>query len=335
MIFTPNFLSHIHKSGFAEQIRKGVLTIDNSEYCTWNSCFTMGLYSGGLRRVGAKSRAPLAFGGAVHAGLDAYLKAWSLKKDVHPDDPAEGWRALALADAAVTKLDSLGDARRNTRVLLSLLESYILQYSRMPSIQFNIFKIDNKPAVEQSFSIPLGEVEITFEGRTYALTIMWSGKIDVLSNYERAIAPVDHKTTTVMGEKFVDDKERSSQMLGYTFAARYLAKLLFDNMPVFGVRINALAMRQTGFEFKMFDIPYPEWKIAEWQRETIQSIRDLVSALDKFLGSGQSVPNREHCVTKYGKCAYFDVCDTPPTMRDRMIFDDSYYFISEWSPLNE
>jgi hypothetical protein len=323
MIYSQHFVAQVAKSNFVDQIRKGVLVIDNSEYSTWDSCFAMGVYSGGLRRVNARARAPLAFGGAVHVGIDAYLNG------------NEKWRDLALADAAITGLDELGDPKRNTTKLLNLLESYFLEYSRNKSMQFDILKVAGQAAVEQSFSVPLGQITCTFERQLTVVNVVWSGKIDLLTNYEGAITPVDHKTTTVMGEKFIDDKIRGNQMLGYTYAARYLSQKLFGEKPVFGVRINTLAMRQSGYEFKIFDIPFPDWKVAEWQKEVLGSIEDLVTHLDKFLTTGQVVPTREHCVTKYGKCPYFDVCDSPAIMRDRMIFDDSYYFISEWSPLND
>lgn len=323
MIYSPHFVSEVAKSNFVDQINKGVLTIDNSEYSTWDSCFVMGLYTGALRRVSARAKGPLAFGGAVHAGLDAYLKK------------NEKWRDIALADAAVTGLDDLGDPKRNTTKLLDLLESYLLEYGRNRSMQFDMLTIDGKPAVEQSFTVPLGSVQVNWQGTLHHVKVIWSGKIDILSKYEGAITPVDHKTTTVMGEKFIDDKIRGNQMLGYTYAARYLSERLFKGAPVFGVRINALAMRQSGYEFKIFDIPFPDWKVAEWQREALVSIEDSIHKLDRFLRTGEAVPTREHCVTKYGKCPYFDVCDSPAIMRDRMIFDDSYYFISNWSPLND
>ncbi len=324
MIFTSHFLAQVAASDFVKQINEGTLTIDNSSFSTWGSCFTMGLYNGGLKRVSARSRTPLAFGGAVHAGLEAFFRGEA------------DWRDQALAYAAVENLDSMGDPKRNTNKLIDLLEAYTLEYTRMRSMQFDITKIDGKLAVETPFCVPLGETgPVSFGNATTSLRVMWSGKIDILSNYEGAIAPVDHKTTTVMGDKFIDDKIRSSQMLGYTYAARYFSDSLFGGKPVFGARINALAMRSTGFEFKLFDIPYPDWKVAEWQAETLGTIRSLVEQLGRFLATGISLPTREHCVTKYGKCPYYDVCDSIPQMRDRMIFDDSYYYVSDWSPLND
>lgn len=323
MQFSKQFLEQVGNSKFVENLRNGIIEIDNSEFSTWGSCHVMGLYNGALRRVNARSRSPLAFGGAVHAGLDAFFSG---KQDRI---------GAALADAAVTGLDDLGDPKRNSNKLVDLLEAYILEYQRNPEMQFKVLTIDGIPAVEKSFSVPLGSVEVTFEGKTFTCQVMWMGKIDLLTSYDNSIAPVDHKTTTVMGEKFVDDKVRSSQMLGYTYAARYLSQTIFNKVPVFGVRINALAMRSAGFEFKQFDIPYPDWKVAEWQNETLAAIGNLVRQLDVFLKTNEAVPTREHCVTKYGRCAYFDVCDSVPAMRDRMLFDDSYYFVSNWSPLNE
>lgn len=326
MIYSQKFLSEVASSKFVEEIKSSVITIDNSTSAQWFSCFAAGLYSGALRRMTARSRSPLAFGGAVHAGLEAYFK-----EDYK-------WRDLALADAAVSELDSLGDPRRNTTKLLDLLESYTLEYSRNPSMQFDILTIDGKPAVEKSFVVPLGTIDLGDDWEhpwiPRLIQINWSGKLDLLTKYDGALAMVDHKTTTVIGEKFIDDKTRSTQMLGYTYAARYFSDVLFGGMPVFGARINALAQRSSGYEFRTFDIPYPDWKVKEWQEETLAAMKSLIVQLDLFMASGLAVPTREHCVTKYGKCAYFDVCDAAPQMRDRIIFDDDYFFVSDWSPLD-
>lgn len=326
-------LKKLAESEFIKRLKEGIVSIDNSEYITWNSCFANGIYYGGLRRVSARSRAPLAFGGAVHAGMQALLLNFGKLSSTEIFDEV---LKAAYADAATTSLDNLGDNRRNTTRLEELLRAYVLEYIRVPGMRFDVITLDGERMVEKSFSVPFGNLALfTTSWGKVDLTIMWTGKIDVLSFYSGAVAPVDHKTTTVMGEKFVDDKVRSSQFLGYSYAARYLSTQLFKSLPVFGTRINALAMRSAGFEFKTFDIPFPDWKVAEWQLETIQAIKQLITQLDHALVTGEVVPTRDHCVTKYGKCQYFDMCDMHPTSRDRMLFDDSYFFESQWSPLNE
>lgn len=322
MNFSPLFLQRVAQSSFVKQLEQGTLTIDNSEYSNWDACFAKGLYAGALKRVGARSRTPLAFGGAVHAGIDQFLKG----------NPK--WMDAALADAAVTELDSMGDPKRNTTTLQNLLHSYTLEYQRRPDLRFKILNIDGEACIEKSFVVPLGSIGVNFQGCQHHLDILWAGKMDLLTDYEGSIAPVDHKTTSMLGERFTDDKQRSSQMLGYTFAAKYFSEQLFKSKPVFGVRINALHSSAKGFEFKIFDIPINEWKVAEWQQETLAGVGQLVKQLDSFLRDGAASPTRECCVTKYGKCAYFDVCDSPVSMRDRFIFDDSYFYESKWSPLD-
>lgn len=316
MQFTDQFRSAVAESTFVKNLAEGFVEMDNSEFTQWDGCFVQGLYAGALKRQPTGSRAPLAFGDIIHTGLEAYFRG-------------EDWRTGVRERLAKNNLESLGDPRRSVAKAFDLLESFFLEYERKASMRFDIITLGDKPAVELPFAVPLGE--FLHKGRR--IRIIWTGKIDLLTEYSSMIAPIDHKTTTVMGEKFVDDKVRSSQMLGYTYASRFLLRELMPDKKVFGVRINALALRSQGFEFRQFDIPYAEWKIAEWQRETILKIKLLAERVELFLETSIGLPTREHCVTKYGRCPFFDVCDALPVMRDRMFFDETFYFKSEWSPL--
>ncbi len=326
MKYSKQFVEQVEQSKFVQNLRRGVIQMDNSEFTQWDGCHAQGVYYGTLKRVNARNRTALAFGDALHVGLEAFFKG---DKD---------FVKLALARAATLDLDEMGDPRRNSGVLETLLLTYTLDYNRHLDSQFNILRINDVPQIETSFSVPLGSINLASTrnfGSGIHIDVGWDGKMDLLTDYEREIWPVDHKSTTVMGEKFTDDKVRSSQMLGYTYAARYLAGKLFPGRSVGGCRINALALRSGGFDFKIFDIPYADWKVAEWQRETLIALEDLVLRLDRFLSTGEIAPTRQHCVTKYGKCPYFDVCDTTELMRDRLLFNDDFFYVSTWSPLGE
>ncbi len=335
MKFTDHFRQQVLQSKFIERLKQGVVLCDNSEFVQWDGCMASGVYNGALKRVSARARTPLSFGAAVHAGLESYFKKEMVT--LMEGMPAmSAWRQKALTVAGKEKLDEAADPRRNTTMLIDMLEAYFMEYERMASMRFDILDVDGDLQVEKSFVVPLGYIELDRPLFGHSkLEVQWCGKMDLLTRYENGIAPVDHKTTTVMGEKFIDDKLRSSQMLGYTYATKWMSEHVFGNLPVYGVRINALAQRAKGFEFKQFSVPFADWKIAEWQQETLLSVKEKVIRLEHFLNSGEIAPTREHCVTKYGKCPYFDVCDAAPIMRDRMIFDDSYYYITDWSPLNE
>lgn len=342
MQYTPHFVEQVRQSKFFKNLQAGVLEIDNSTFTQWDGCFASGIYNGVLRRVNARSRSALAFGSCVHQGLETYLKlrycpAISPACCNHSHFVPRALEA-AFNEAAKTQLDSLGDPKRNTRILETLLRSYLMEYDRKADMRFNIPLIDGLPAVERSFSVPLGTLVVDRLRNINSpanIQVMWQGKMDLIDEADGKIWPVDHKTTSVMGEKFIDDKERSSQMLGYTYACKWLSDSVFGGKPVGGVRINALAQRTGGFEFKLFTIPYSDWQVAEFQGEILLKLARLVRELDEFISTGELAPTRSHCVTKYGKCAYFDVCNRLPVMRDRTIFDDSYFEVSNWSPLGE
>lgn len=311
-------------------IANATLEWDNSTFTTWQACFVRGLFFTGLKRVSASQQAPLRFGSAVHEGIADRLRGNS---DEHAF-------ATALKVADENGLDECLDPRRNRKTLISLLNAYFL-HCDMNDCWIKPVVYNGTPIVEQGFIFPLGTVALTglsyFKDGNYS--IKWKGKLDVLERYQGELWVNDHKTTTVMGEKFIDDKIRSSQMLGYTWAGRQIA--FSFNEPLRGVRINALAMRSTGFEFKSFSIPYADLVISAWQAETLQACANQIRLLDAFLASGAVndnilvVPNRECCVTKYGRCSYFDACEVYPRMLRNYIMDDTLFTDNKWDPLNE
>lgn len=309
---------------------EGALEWDNSTFTNWQACFVKGLFFTGLRRVSASQQAPLRFGSAVHEGIAYRLTG-------HTDDEAY---QKALEVATKNDLDGCLDVRRNRKTLVSLLSSYFM-HCDINNCWITPVVVNGTPVVEQGFMFPLGTVSLgglKFFPRS-DFKIVWKGKLDVLERYQGELWINDHKTTTVMGEKFIDDKVRSSQMLGYTWAARRLAEVF--NEPIKGVRINALAMRSTGFEFKSFSIPYSDMTIDAWQSETLAACGNQIRFLDELLSRRADepltlvVPNRECCVTKYGRCSYFDVCECVPRMMAQYIGDNTLFTDNTWDPLSE
>jgi hypothetical protein len=131
-----------------------------------------------------------------------------------------------------------------------------------------------------------------------------------------------------MGPKFADGYVRSSQMMGYHKATQLIMK--DSGLKIEGVLINALALRSSGYEFKHFLLPTASWKLEEWHSETIYAVMQLVISMAQFLATGEAVPNREHCVTKYGRCSYFDLCEAPHGLRQKQIDDPLFYVDNEW-----
>ena len=331
-MYLPNELVlRIEQSDLVKKLsNNATLEWDNSTFTTWQACFVKGLFFSGLKRVSAAQQAPLRFGSAVHEGIAARLRGAT-------DEVAY---ATALKVADENRLDECLDPRRNRKTLISLLNAYFL-HCDMNGCWITPVVHGGVPIVEQGFIFQLGNVLLSdtkyFKPGIYK--IMWKGKLDVLERYQGELWINDHKTTSVMGEKFIDDKIRSSQMLGYTWAGREIAKSFNEELR--GVRINALAMRSTGYEFKQFSIPYANLVIDAWREETLAACADKIRQLDALMSRAHTdefynvVPNRECCVTKYGRCPYFEACEVYPKMLKDYIMDDTLFANNEWDPLNE
>jgi len=74
MKFSQQFIDKVAASKFVADLKAGKVSMDNSEFSYWNGCFSAGLYYGALRRVPARGRSALAYGSAVHVGIENFLR---------------------------------------------------------------------------------------------------------------------------------------------------------------------------------------------------------------------------------------------------------------------
>lgn len=334
MIVTPRVRKEVLESSIMQGLKRGELCIDNSDYVGWNQCFMKGLFAGALKRQSTGSVNALSFGSAVHKAMEVIHDPLWQNETTRLEKAIEVARVEAINEG----LPSCSNEKRNMESLEQVIASY---YSHLktfgapfkPLIMRDAESGEPYSLVEQGFRLPLGSFNINAEGFPDTITVYWQGKIDLIAfdESDNGIWIVDHKTTSVMGAQFADDKMRSNQMLGYTWAARKLTEVL--GKEVKGVIINALAIRKNGFEFKTFKIPYPNWMLDEWQDECLVGCYQLVEQLVRFTIDDQVVPNRESCVAKYGKCAFFDVCNAHPRMKDGLLFNAEMFKVSDFDPL--
>jgi len=293
-----------------------MFVIDSSEFGDWSACTAKGMFKGGVRRGNAASQSALLFGGAVHKGLATYLKGGTVEEAM----------SSTRVEAVSTGLDTCLDPKRTIEKAVQMVESYIhhetIMGKKIIPLELNGIKM-----VEENFALPFAMVETKHFG---TIQIMWSGIIDVIALEDNVLWVLDHKTTSMMGEKFIDDKERGNQLPGYTWVGRELTKALDKRLE--GAIVNALCHRTGGFEFKRFKLPFNQWKIDEWKEQTIQRCTSIIDSVGDVLQGDLISVNRESCVTKYGKCSYFDVCNTVPTLRDKLLFDDAFFKENVWNP---
>lgn len=314
---TKAFLDKLQSEVLIQRLIKDkVFMIDSSEFGYWSNCFARGLFTGGVRRVSAGLQSALLFGGAVHKGLARHYKGGTLEEAIGD----------TRVEAVKTQLDMCLDEKRTTSKAVQMVESYIHHETVMGKPLLPL-ELNGVRMVEENFALPFGTISSTHFG---IINVVWSGIIDLFVIDGNNLWIADHKTTSMMGEKFVDDKIRSNQVPGYVWVGRELTKFLDKSLD--GAIINALCHRSGGFEFKRFKLPYQQWKIDEWRVQTLQRCQSIVEGIGDLFAGGTISVNREACVTKYGKCPFFEICDTLPLLRDKILFNDDFFKHNDWNP---
>lgn len=318
MTFSDIILKSLHEEQFVQRLIKDkVLVIDSSEFGYWSLCFVRGFYYGGVRRVSTRLASALIFGGAIHKGLACLLQG----------EDTDTCVSAVKTYAIENKLDECLDVKRTTDRATMMMDSYC-HHVHITGDRIVPLEINNVKIIEQSFAFPLGVISTNHFGR---INVLWSGVMDVIGMIDQhTVQVVDHKTTTIMGPQFIDDKVRSNQVLGYVWSARELLKDLPLNVE--GAMINALCNRSSGFEFKQFSIPIAQWKVEEWKTETLDRAKEIVDSIGNLFATHEATPNREVCVTKYGPCPFIELCEAPNMVRERLMFDEAFFKRNEWDP---
>lgn len=307
-----------------------ILRMDNSTLERLDTCARSAEYYCVNRRQGI-SGAALAFGGALHLGLELYYKGHDINHCIH----------AACERYAPTILRP--DEWRTTDFLAHTLALYHKQYALSDIAPL---KLDDQPFVEVGFSLPLGVFPINstvaYSARLLAsidsdeplyiseLHVLWTGKIDLADTHIGEPRIVDHKTSSIDGPSFYDQFYLSQPVHGYAWAAEQMIGSRVNQFL-----LNAIVIRKptrTGTSNQFIRRPYPitnENKL-EFVRDVTHKIEDFVNCLT----TGYFPKSPVWCQSKYGACQYFSVCQMDRTGKDVMLSSDTYEDVT-WSPLSD
>jgi hypothetical protein len=305
-------------------LEEGELVIDNSSFEALTQCDVKGFVELFLKKKAARGASALIFGGAFHKAMETFYRGASEEDSLK----------AALEEAEAKDLNGLEDPKRHLGSLQELIRFYFMD-EKLRKDKLVPINLGSEPFVEKSFAFYLGDIEITSGTALRKVRVIWSGRIDLVVERQGGIYPVDHKTTSIMGPQFADDKLRSSQMLGYAWATTRFLASVGDPRPFHGMLINAVCMRSKGFERQLYVLPYTMWQLEQWQLETLVILQTTLSRLLHTLGNCFLCPCRTSCVTKYGKCSHFDLCQLGPDASERLVLDEAFYEDDTWSPLKE
>jgi hypothetical protein len=301
-----------------------VLEIDNSSLEYFNVCSRAAQHYLVDGKEKSDVRSSLIQGGAHHKGQEIINRVGvsqeSVKKGVN-----------AIADYYKEELPVIpeGEWRTPNRVIEDF-EKYCKFYQ---TELWKVLEKDSNKLVEVPFAIPLGEVEFNGTpmnngqnvGKIY---VVWTGKVDLMIEWEDQNWVVDHKTSSIKGEHWWNQYTLSQPIIGYVWAAQRIT-----GKPFVGAVINGIFLRKpsrTGVqvEFERRRFYYEPWRIMEWEKNTMVTVSDFLAHLKRGFFPQETV----WCVGKYGLCQYFDVCTAAPQER-KPILDSPKYRDVTWSPL--
>lgn len=319
--------------------RNYILRIDNTSLETFQTCARKSEYYLVHRRQ-APPAAALAFGAALHTGLEHYYK-----------EKFKGNIITAAEDSIKKAVDEYQsfpcpqDEWRTVAHLGFVLSKYFDHYDLTDFSPISL--PTDEPAVEIPFSLQLGHIDINgpiafptnllvddadereplYIDRLY---IFWTGKIDLVVSHMSDLAITDHKTTSIAGPQFFDQFRLSQPVHGYAWATEQILK-----QPVNKFLLNAIIMRKptktgTSLEFDRRPYHLSPAMLAEWKRDVLDEIARFVDQLTH----GYFPKSPVWCMGKYGKCPYHDVCIMPPDTRHAILNSDLYTNVT-WSPLSK
>ena len=324
---------------FPLELKGNQLFIDNSTLSNITSCFRKAQYGTLARRREVKPRAALFFGGAIHKALETR----DLEQQILCTPTIED----KMIDALVSYYEGaeLNDDYRNLAYAIHVVKEYNRVWAADHAVPINI--TDSAPAVELPFAYPIGKVALDCQlwitdpdidnGTPHLrhideVEIVFTGKIDRICQQNGQTYILDHKTTSMGGPTFFDEFYTSHQFRGYKWAAEQIL-----GRPIKGVIINALVCRaplKSGsvnltFDRQTIDIS-DEQVLEDWQA----SFMDIIAMFLNSLTEGRFPMFTNSCITKYGRCEFFQVCQLAPRFRDTMLFSGLYEH-NDWNPLED
>lgn len=324
----------------APLLNNGAFLIDNSTFEAVLECMRKSLYRIVHKRNLVGDNNALNFGSAVHAAMEVRFRRGGFAIDSLNEQFAAGERSLE--ERPVDPSDW-----RTKELLYDCIQSYALTHAVEPW-QSLAHPETQLPLVELPFAIPLGEISLRapitvgnrlgdkqHEGPVEVVTVssvpvIWTGKLDLPIIHNGELWSVDHKTTSVFGEKYFEDYYLSNQMIGYTWTMEQL----FER-PCAGVCINVFAIRKPtatgkGTTFGRQFIRYPRELVSEWKHNTLVMLTKFFEALqDQYFPM-----NMLSCRNKYHRtCDYRSVCLSDDAERQELLYSNVFENVT-WSPLD-
>lgn len=229
-------------------------------------------------------------GAAFARGLEVARTAFYTEGQPPEDSVALGLRALI---EAYGEFECPADSAKSLERMAGALEFYFERYPLGQDQAIPMSLPGGKRGIEFSFLEPIDILHPTTGN-----PILYSGRFDMIVNYQNLALGEDDKTASQLGASWPRQWDLRSQFTAYTWGAKQ-AGIKLDGFLVRGVSI--LKTKYDTLE----TITYrPEWQIRRWYEQMLRDVRRMIASWE----SGIWDFNLDHACAEYGGCPFRGVC---------------------------
>ena len=301
-------------------------------------CPTFGFNKLVLHREAHARDASLIFGGSIHEGIKHMLLGDS--KQVQEEAIVQYFTENACPP----------DEYRTPTMAMRVMKHYRLRYEAMPDMQFKVLFDNEEPLVEMPFEVPLCGVEVNTNIQLpdwpepryiHTIHVAYSGRIDLVAYKGEQNVVVDHKTTSIAGDQYIQSFHLSNQAMGYVWAANKL----WPDFDISTFCLNGIGLRRVRDDSVNIMLPGPRGgeppltffqsfydysaeQLDQWEANVTAIISDFIHCVCRDFYPQYT----NSCFNKYGRCQYWDACTLENTkVRRNFLLSDSFKPVV-WDP---
>jgi len=229
-------------------------------------------------------------GASFARGLEVARVAFYQDGASPADAVAAGLRALILHYG---EFECPPDSAKSLERMAGALEFYFERYPLGHDKAVPMSLPGGKRGIEFSFLEPV-DVKHPVTGDP----ILYSGRFDMLVDYENLQLGEDDKTASQLGASWPRQWDLRSQFTAYVWGAGR-AGIKLDGFLVRGVSIL-----KTKYDTLEAITYRPQWQIDRWYQQTLADVRRMIVAWE----SGVWDFNLDHACAEYGGCPFRSVC---------------------------
>lgn len=250
-------------------------------------------------------------GSAYAIGIEAARRAFYIDNRAAHDAEALGLNALLQAYG---DFECPAESPKSAERMAGALEFYFSAYPFGEDKAIPMSLPGGKRGIEFNFLEPIDILHPETGD-----PILYSGRMDMMCEYEGMYLGEDDKTTSQLGASWPRQWDLRSQFTGYVWGAGR-AGIKLDGFLVRGVSIL-----KTKYDTMQAITYRPQWMIDRWYDQLLRDVQRMIEAWK----SGYFDFNLDHACAEYGGCPFRSCCQ----MRDPAALLEQQFERRKWDPV--